>query len=165
MSDEQRPVTELRPFRAPLQPDWIDYNGHLRDAYYVVALSLAIDEVMDQLGVDAAYRDRTRCTLYTLELHIHYLHEIKATDELRVATSVLDYDSKRIHASCEFLCPRIEGSAASAELMLMHVHQGDKPASAVFPADIAARLEALKVSASSAAARRHVSRKIEITRR
>ena len=42
---------------------------------------------MDQLGLDAAYRERTHCTLYTLELHMHYLHEVKATDELRVATS------------------------------------------------------------------------------
>jgi acyl-CoA thioester hydrolase len=158
-------VTELPPFRATLAPDWVDYNGHLRDAYYVVALSSAVDEVMDHLGLDAAYRERTHCTLYTLELHIHYLHEIKATDELRVVTSVLDYDAKRIHAACDFLCPRIEGSAASADFMLMHVHQGEKPASAPFPPDVSARLESLKVSADAAAARRFASRKIEIKRR
>ena len=158
-------MTELPAFRATLEPDWIDYNGHLRDAYYVVALSSAVDEVMDQLGLDAAYRERTHCTLYTLELHIHYLHEIKATDELRVVTSVLDYDAKRIHAACDFLCPRIQGSAAAADLMLMHVHQGEKPASAPFPAEIAARLEGIKVPAAEAAARKYSSRKIEIKRR
>ncbi len=105
-------MTELPAVPRDFEPDWIDYNGHLRDAYYVVALSVAVDEVMDHLGLDAAYRERTRCTLYTLELHIHYLHEIKATDELSVVTSVLDYDAKRIHAACDFLCPRIEGPAA-----------------------------------------------------
>ena len=158
-------MTELPAFRATLEPDWIDYNGHLRDAYYVVALSSAVDEVMDHLGLDAAYRERTHCTLYTLELHIHYLHEIKAADELRVVTSVLDYDAKRIHAACDFLCPRIQGSAAAADLMLMHVHQGEMPASATFPAEIAARLEGLKVPAAEAAARKYSSRKIEIKRR
>lgn len=158
-------MTELPAFRATLMPDWIDYNGHLRDAYYVVAMSLAVDEVMDHLGLDAHYRERTRCTLYTLELHIHYLHEIKATDELRVATSVLDYDAKRIQAACDFLCPRIDGPAASADLMLMHVHQGEKPASAPLPADVAARLAGLKVSPAEAGARRFSSRKIEIKRR
>lgn len=158
-------MTELPAFRATLKPDWIDYNGHLRDAYYVVAMSLAVDEVMDHLGLDAHYRERTRCTLYTLELHIHYLHEIKATDELRVATSVLDYDAKRIHAACDFRCPRIDGPAASADLMLMHVHQGEKPAGAPFPSEVAARLESLKVSPAEAAARRFFSRKIEIKRR
>jgi acyl-CoA thioesterase FadM len=158
-------VTELPAFRATLKPDWIDYNGHLRDAYYVVAMSLAVDEVMDHLGLDAHYRERTRCTLYTLELHIHYLHEIKATDELSVATSVLDYDAKRIQAACDFLCPRIDGPAASADLMLMHVHQGEKPAGAPFPAEVAARLESLKASPAGAAARGFFSRKIEIKRR
>jgi acyl-CoA thioester hydrolase len=158
-------VTELPAFRATLKPDWIDYNGHLRDAYYVVAMSLAVDEVMDHLGLDAHYRERTRCTLYTLELHIHYLHEIKETDELSVATSVLDYDAKRIHAACDFRCPRIDGPAASADLMLMHVHQGEKPAGAPFPAEVAARLESLKASPAEAAARGFFSRKIEIKRR
>jgi acyl-CoA thioesterase FadM len=158
-------VTALPAFRAALKPDWIDYNGHLRDAYYVVALSFAVDEVMDHLGMDAAYRERTHCTLYTLELHIHYLHEIKSSDELRVVTSVLDCDAKRIHAACDFCIPRIEGSAAAADLMLMHVHQGEKPAGAPFPAGIAARLESLKVPAAEAAARKFRSRKIEIKRR
>jgi len=158
-------VTELPAYRATLKPDWIDYNGHLRDAYYVVAMSLAVDEVMDHLGLDAHYRERTRCTLYTLELHIHYLHEIKETDELSVATSVLDYDAKRIHAACDFRCPRIDGPAASADLMLMHVHQGEKPAGAPFPAEVAARLESLKASPAEAAARGFFSRKIEIKRR
>ncbi len=158
-------MNHLPAFRAALQPDWIDYNGHLRDAYYVVALSSAVDEVMDQLGLDAAYRERTRCTLFTLELHIHYLHEIKSTDELRVVTSVLDYDAKRIHAACDFLCPRIAGPAAAADVMLMHVHQGEKPAGAPFPADIAARLESLKIPAAEAASRKYSSRKIEIRRR
>ena len=158
-------MTELPAYRATLKPDWIDYNGHLRDAYYVVAMSLAVDEVMDHLGLDAHYRERTRCTLYTLELHIHYLHEIKETDELSVATSVLDYDAKRIHAACDFRCPRIDGPAASADLMLMHVHQGEKPAGAPFPAEVAARLESLKASPAGAAARGFFSRKIEIKRR
>jgi acyl-CoA thioester hydrolase len=158
-------VTELPAFRATLEPAWIDYNGHLRDAYYVVAMSLAVDEVMDHLGLDAAYRERTHCTLYTLELHIHYLHEIKAADELSVTTRVLDFDAKRIHAACDFLCPRIRGPAASADLLLMHVHQGEKPAGAPFPPQIAERLESLKVPPTEAAARSFSSRRIEIKRR
>jgi acyl-CoA thioester hydrolase len=158
-------MTQLPAYRVTLQPDWIDFNGHVRDAYYVLALSLAVDEVMERLGLDAAYRGRTHCTLYTLELHIHYLQEIKSTDELSVVTSVLDHDAKRIHAACDFLCPRMGGPAASADLMLMHVHQGVKPAGAPFPPEIAARLDSLKISPDEAAARRFGSRKIEIKRR
>jgi acyl-CoA thioester hydrolase len=155
----------LPAYRVAIQPDWIDFNGHLRDAYYVLALSFAIDGVMDDLGLDAAYRERTHCTLYTLELHIHYLHEIKSSDELRIVSSVLDCDRKRIHAACDFLCPRIDGPAAIADLMLLHVHQEAKPSSASFPAEVAQRLEALKLTPPALAERGLGSRKIELRRR
>src|SRR5882724_5533268 len=81
------PATELPVYRATIEPDWIDYNGHLRDAYYGLVASYAVDGVMDILGLDAAYRARTHCTLYTLEVHLHYLHEVKSSDDLRVISS------------------------------------------------------------------------------
>ncbi len=158
-------MSELRAYRAKIQPDWIDYNGHLRDAYYVVALSHAVDDVMDDLGLDAAYRERTRCTLYTLELHMHYLHEIKSSDELELVTQVLDFDRKRIHAACDFVCPRIAGPAASSEVMLLHVHQGEKVTSAAFASEQEALLARLKLSPEAIAARPFNSRKIELKRR
>jgi betainyl-CoA thioesterase len=158
-------VTSLPPFHARILPDWIDYNGHLRDAYYAVVLSLAVDEVMERLGLDAAYRERTRCTLYTLEWHMHFLHEVKSADELTVATSVLDYDRKRIHAGCEFTCPRVATPVATAEVMLLHVHQGDKVTSAAFPPEVERLLAGLKLPPAALAARTLGSRKIELKRR
>lgn len=159
-------MTASTDYRVVIQPDWIDYNGHLRDAYYVVALSAAIDEMMVRWGFDEAYRQATHCTLYTLELHIHYLHEIKATDELSVRTQVLDLDRKRIHAACDFLCPRLLPElAATADLMLLHVQQGEKPRSASFPPDIQERLQAARLAPEALAARGLGSRKIELRRR
>jgi acyl-CoA thioesterase FadM len=96
---------------------------------------------------------------------MHYFHEIKATDRLTVRTSVLDSDRKRIHAGCDFLCPRIEGPAATAEVMLLHVQQGEKPGVVSFPAEIEKRLEALRLSPEAAATRGLGSRKIELRRR
>src|SRR6202453_3478683 len=125
-------------------------------------MSYAVDAMMDHLGLDAAYRERTYCTLYTVELHMHYFHEIKQTDRLTVSTSVLDSDRKRIHAGCDFLCPRIDGPAATAELMLLHVKQGEKPGVVSFPAEIEKRLESLKLSPEAAAKRGVGSRQIEL---
>jgi acyl-CoA thioester hydrolase len=158
-------VTGLAPYRAKIEAGWIDYNGHLRDAYYALVASYAIDDVMDQIGIDAAYRQRTQCTLYSLEMHLHYLHEINQTDELTVATSVLDFDRKRLHVDCRFTCPRVNGAAATAEFMLLHVQQGDKPHSAAFPDDIAAALSSLKLPEAAREHLDHGSRKIELTRR
>lgn len=160
------PVQNALPvYRTAIRPEWIDYNGHLRDAYYGVIVSYAIDGFMDQVGLDAAYRERTHCTLYTLELHMHYQHEVKSTDQLAVASSVLDADRKRIHLGCRFSCPRLSEPVATCDVMLLHVHQGDTPASAAFPPDIEQRLQSLKLSADASAAWRPASRRIEIKRR
>jgi len=158
-------VNELPDYIARIEPGWIDYNGHLRDAYYCVVMSDAVDDMMEHLGLDAAYRERTHCTLYTVELHVHYLHEIKASDELTVSTQVLDLDKKRIHAGCDFLCPRINGPAATAELMLLHVQQGKKPSVVSFPPEMEKRLESLRLPPEAAAQRSAGSRKIELRRR
>jgi acyl-CoA thioesterase FadM len=159
------PMTELPVYRATIEPDWIDYNGHLRDAYYGLVASYAVDGVMDMLGLDAAYRERTHCTLYTLEVHLHYLHEVKSSDDLGVISSVLDFDRKRIQVGCRFICSRVSEPVATAEMMLLHVRQEDKPSVASFPDEVTAKLEALKVSPDAREAFGPSSRKIELKRR
>jgi len=155
-------AAQLPIYRARIQPDWIDYNGHLRDAYYLLVASYAIDELMDHLGLDAAYRAATHCTLYSLEMHVHFLNEIKASDDLQVITSILDFDRKRIHAGCTFICSRLPNPAASVDMMLMHVRQGATPAGATFPDVVTAKLNALKLSAAARDAFGPLSRQIAL---
>jgi acyl-CoA thioester hydrolase len=159
------PVTPLAVYRAKIEPEWIDYNGHLRDAYYGLVASYAVDDVMDHLGLDAAYRGRTHCTLYTLEVHLHYLHEVKSSDDLGVVSSILDFDRKRIHIGCRFTCSRVTEPVATAEMMLLHVHQGEKPTVAPFPDEVSAKLAALKASPEARDSFAPGSRKIELKRR
>ena len=158
-------MMELPVYHAAIEPAWIDFNGHVRDAYYGLVASYAVDDVMDVLGLDAAYRERTHCTLYTVELHLHYLHEVKSSDDLRVISSILDCDRKRIHLGCRFLCSRVSEPVAVADMMLLHVHQGDKPAVAAFPDEVSAKLEALKAAPAIREAFGPTSRKIELKRR
>ncbi len=158
-------MTELPPYRANIDPQWIDFNGHLRDAYYALVASYAIDDLMDFLGLDAAYRARTQCTLYTLELHLHFLHEVKSSDDLRVESSILDFDRKRIHVGCRFMCSRVSDPVATTDMMLLHVHQGDKPSSAPFPDEVQLQLEGLRAPPALREAFAPSSRKIELQRR
>jgi acyl-CoA thioester hydrolase len=158
-------MAELPVYRAKIESDWIDYNGHLRDAYYGLAASYAVDNLMDYLGLDAAYRESTRCTLYSLEMHIHFLHEVKESDDLKIITSILDFDRKRIHLACTFACSRLDEPAATADMMLLHVRQGEKPATAPFPEQVTAKLAALKLSPAARDAFGPLSRKIELQRR
>ena len=158
-------MAELPVYRAAIEPPWIDYNGHLRDAYYGLVASYAVDDVMDHLGLDAAYRARTHCTLFTLEVHLHYLHEVKSSDDLAVISSILDFDHKRLQIGCRFVCSRVDKPVATAEMLLLHVHQGEKPSAASFPADVTAQLEALKAPQAERDAFGPSSRKIELKRR
>jgi acyl-CoA thioester hydrolase len=158
-------MTELPVYQVKIEPEWLDFNGHVRDAYYGLAASFAIDGLMDHLGLDEAYRKSTRCTLYTLEMHIHFLHEVKDTDDLKIATSVLDVDRKRIHAGFTFVCSRLAHPAATADAMLLHVHQGEKPESAPLPQAVIENLSALKLPDAARDAWGPLSRKIELKRR
>ncbi len=158
-------MSELPPYRATIEPSWIDYNGHLRDAYYGLVLSYAIDAVMDTIGLDAHYRKTTRCTLFTLEMHIHYLHEVKSDDALSVDTVVLDCDRKRIHLGSLFRCAGRSEPVAVAECMQLHVRQDERPTVAPFPPAVAAILEELKLGEAARAAFGPPSRAIALQRR
>jgi acyl-CoA thioester hydrolase len=149
-------------YRTPVLPEWVDFNGHLRDAYYVLIASYAADALMDHLGIDEPYRQRTHCTLYTLELHVHYFHEVKLADSVEVAVRIIGADEKRIHAGFELGCERLSEPAASIELMLLHVEQGESVRALAFPEEVARALAALKIATAGAAPARRGSRKIEL---
>jgi acyl-CoA thioester hydrolase len=149
-------------YRTQVLPEWVDFNGHLRDAYYVLVASYAADALMDHLGMDAPYRQRTHCTLYTLELHVHYFQEVKQADLLEVAVRIIAADEKRIHAGFDLSCARLTEPAASIELMLMHVERGESVKALAFPAEIARALETLKIATAAAAPARRGSRKMEL---
>lgn len=138
------PATSI--YRTAIAPEWIDYNGHLRDAYYALIVSHAADALMDRIGMGAAYRAASGNTLYTLEMHIHYLREVHQSDIVEVTVRVLGSDQKRIHAAFDLLCEGQAASAATAELMLLHVHQGDTVASRPFASEIAGAIAALALT-------------------
>jgi acyl-CoA thioester hydrolase len=144
-------------------PEWIDYNGHLRDAYYALIVSLATDALMDRIGLDAEYRARTHCTLYTVELHIHYLHEVRQSDPLSVLVRILAADHKRIHAAFEIVRAAQQAPAAAAEVMLLHVcQQGEGARTAPFPPAVAAALSALQTASAGMPAAAPGSRRLEL---
>jgi acyl-CoA thioester hydrolase len=148
-------------YETAVAPEWIDFNGHLRDAYYGLIVSYACDALMDRIGLDAAYRARSHCTLYTLEMHLHYLREVKGSERVTVAVTVLDSDRKRLHAGFDLRPAGAPAAAATAEMMLLHVHQGEKVTPAPFPAPVLEAIAAL-AAASPAAAFGPVSRALSL---
>ena len=107
--------------RGSIRAEWIDYNGHMNVAYYMLVFDLGGDALLDYLGMDAVYRERTGCSTYVLESHITYERELKQGDVYRVSAQLLDFDAKRLHYF-QHLYHEPDGTlAATAEIMLMHM--------------------------------------------
>jgi len=135
--------TPLTIYRDVVRPEWVDYNGHLRDAFYLLIFSFATDALLDRIGLDdAARRERGR-SVYTLEAHVNYLHEIKEGTPVRVDARVLAHDAKRLHLYLELFADGHDDAVSASEQMLLHVDTRDGAKSAPFDDDVAARVAEL----------------------
>jgi acyl-CoA thioester hydrolase len=152
-------------YRCDIETQWIDYNGHLRDAYYTLVFSHAIDALMDEVGLDDAYRARSGCTLYTLETHVHYLDEVKSSDNISVRARALGVDAKRLHVGLALHCTRLAEPAALGEFMLLHVQQQPAPKGEPFPPEIVQRLESWHDADLQVPLPARGSRRMELRRR
>ncbi|MGH6717789.1 MAG: thioesterase family protein [Alphaproteobacteria bacterium] len=78
-------------------PEWIDYNGHMNIAYYVLAFDRATDAFFKHVGALHEYREQHGQALFTLELHVTYERELVVDAPIRFTTQVLGLDHKRLH--------------------------------------------------------------------
>ena len=127
-------MTGLELFHQQVRPEWIDYNGHLTEGYYGVVFGHATDAVLEQLGFDAGYRERTGCSLYTVEAHVRFLREVPPDSDLVVTSRVVGTSGKKLRVCHEMHAG--EQLRATQEAMLVHVDSAAGKA-APFPAAIA----------------------------
>jgi acyl-CoA thioester hydrolase len=110
--------------RDTVRPEWIDFNGHMNVAYYVLAFDRATDKFFDWLGLDEAYRQATNRSTFALEQHILYLREVRLGDPLRFTTQLIDHDAKRIHYFHRMYHDGEGYLAATTEIVSLHVDLG-----------------------------------------
>lgn len=97
---EARPSIKTAPlclFQSAVKPEFIDYNGHMNVAYYVLLFDEATDAYKNHVGLTTDYRQQTGCSTFAAELHVCYLKELALNDKVRVETLLLDCDDKRHH--------------------------------------------------------------------
>lgn len=142
-----------------VEPQWIDYNGHLNMAYYNVLFDRGIDQMWLELGIGPQYmKERNRST-FTAEAHVRYLREIHLGDPAQVAVYILEADEKRIH-TFEELRHATEGwISATSENITLHVDMGIRK-TAPFPPDIAARIRAVQQAHSAVPRPEGIGRRI-----
>ena len=147
-------------YETTVVPDWIDYNGHMRDAYYGLIFSLAVDALQDEIGFDEDYRARTGCTIYLVEDHKYYLQEVKVGERVRVDTVILDSDEKRFHLHMQMM--NSSRTVAVGEFMELHVCQRPTPHAVPMPERIAALLSSARLSPAERNALARQSRSIKL---
>jgi acyl-CoA thioester hydrolase len=126
-----RPVIEME---AVVRPEWIDSNGHLNLAYYVVVFDLATDAFYTALGIGDAYRDATGFSCFTAETHTLYEREVHLGDKLLVRAWLLGADTKRVHYFHEMYHVESGERSAAQELMALHIDMSIRRV-APFPAE------------------------------
>jgi acyl-CoA thioester hydrolase len=147
-----------------IEPQWIDYNGHLNMAYYNVMFDRAIDELWLKLGIGPGYRSERNGSTFTAECHVRYLREVHLGDPVQVSILLVGADEKRLH-TFEELRHATEGwLSATSENISVHVDMAARR-TAPFPADINARIQALANAHSSVAHPEGIGRKITMPSR
>lgn len=131
-----------------VEPQWIDYNGHLNMAFYNVLFDRAGDEAYKLIGIGVDYLKEHNHSTFTAEVHIRYLREIHEGDPVRVTFQLLDYDAKRIHFFQELLHATEGWVSATSENMTLHVDMTAKKV-APFPPSVMDALARMKAAHAS----------------
>lgn len=128
--------------------EWVDYNGHLNEAYYVLVFGHATDELMEHIGLGEEYRTATDSSLFTVEAHVRYLAEVPAGVELEVRSSIIGATDKLLRLWHEMWLD--DELRATEEVLGLHV---TARRSSRFPDDVAQRVAALRTEPSEHAGR------------
>jgi acyl-CoA thioester hydrolase len=102
-------------------PEWIDINGHMNVAYYVLAFDFGVDALWGQLGLTDEYIETTQCSTFAVECHVTYQAELKEAEPYVVTSQILAYDDKRIHQFQRMFHAEEDYLAATAEWMNLHI--------------------------------------------
>ena len=103
-----------------VQPEWLDYNGHMSESCYLLAFGDSADAFFRYIGIDEAYRAAGQ-SLYTSETHLHHRQEAAEGEPLEMTLQLLDHDRRRLHIFHEMRRGDTGVLLASAEQLLVHV--------------------------------------------
>ncbi len=130
------PAFESGPFT--VRSEWIDSNGHLNLAYYILRFDEATDALWRSLGLGDAFR-ATGFGTFAVETHTLYRAELMEGEAVSVGSVVLGADGKRLHVAHEMRRVRDGAVSAQQELLYLCVNLQTRRAAA-WPGDMAGTL-------------------------
>ncbi|MSP05732.1 MAG: thioesterase [Acetobacteraceae bacterium] len=153
------PASALEPHELRVRSEWIDYNGHLNLAYYIVAFDQGVDKLFEIIGIGLDYRKTDELGTFAAETHTLYEREVKDGDPLRIVCHILAVDDKRMHMFLEMFHAEENYRAAAQEILYLHVDLKIRRVSP-WPDDIRAKIDSLAVHCAQSLLPPGVGRKI-----
>ena len=101
-----------------VQPEWLDSNGHMNLAYYVVVFDRGTDAWLDHAGFMGAYREAGN-VVFAVETHTLYRKELRLGAPMLVRTWLVAADAKRLHLAHEMTSDGV--LSAMQEVLFVHV--------------------------------------------
>lgn len=151
----------LQIYRDRVRPEWIDYNGHMNVAYYVLAFDYATDAFFDYLRLGKDYLKQANCSTFAVEMNVSYVREVHEGDPLAFRTWLLGHDAKRLHYYHEMYHADEGWLAAGCELMSLHIDMSVRR-TAPFPDDVKSWLGEVAAAHTAIPAPERVGRKITV---
>ena len=167
MPETAASAPQAQPFRASImqiEPQWIDYNGHLNMAYYNVMMDRAIDQMWLHLGIGPAYMKERHGSTFTAECHVRYLREIHLGDPVQILVWLLEADDKRLHTFEEMRHASEGWLSATSENMSLHMDMNSRKV-APFPPDISERIAAVTKAHSAVSRPEGIGRNVAMPSR
>ena len=121
-------------------PEWIDNNGHMNVAFYVLAFDMATYAVYGQWGLGFDYPEREGHSIFTIGMNVDYRSELFEGTPIKVTTQLLDWDIKRVHYFHKMYHAETGILSATNECLAMNVNLETRR-SAPFPESVHVKLQ------------------------
>lgn len=129
-------------YRTVVPAEWVDYNGHLNIACYMIAFDRASDGLALALGLGEDYLRRSGNSYYIVEAHLSFVREVLEGKPIGITSRLIGADDKRLHFFHEMFEEDAGFLAATAEMLGLHVDLARRRA-APFPPPEARAIAAL----------------------
>ena len=101
--------------------EWIDYNGHMNMAYYVLIFDQAWENILNKFQMGGQKAEESKRTTMVVETRTTYDSEVKEGDEVEVYVSYFDHDKKRLHLKCEMYEKKTKKLSATMENLSLYI--------------------------------------------
>lgn len=102
-------------------PEWIDHNGHMNVAYYLLNFDQASDVLNNYIGLTREYKNESQTATFIGGVNITYKREVREGDPLRLTGRIVGVDPKRVHYWLEMHHGTEGYLAAVAEIVKLHI--------------------------------------------